>query len=138
MAGVFGIFIIIRLIKIVLGTLFHGYALHAARKCSLHLLRVIWSSFTHLLLYFANRSQSDQNQIRKHKQIRILLIKPYLMHDQEDLNAQSTQSVSISVVYSSRDLRTRLKLINSSIRNIIGLLLKRGGVASGQINFCFG
>jgi len=60
-AGVFGIFIVIRVIKLVIDTAIHGYALHTAygcslhlqiapRRCSLHLLGAIWSSLTHLLL----------------------------------------------------------------------------------------
>lgn len=62
-AGVFGIFIIIGLIKIVFDTLIHGYALHAAYGCSLHLLGAIWSSFTHLLLYLANSPQPQPDVI---------------------------------------------------------------------------
>lgn len=52
-AGVFGIFLIIRLIKVVIDTAIHGYALHTAYGCSMHLLGAIWSSLTHLLLHLA-------------------------------------------------------------------------------------
>lgn len=50
----FGIFIIIRVIKIIIDTAIHGYALHMAYGCSLHLLGAIWSSLTHLLLHLAH------------------------------------------------------------------------------------
>jgi len=48
-AGIFGIFIIIRVAKLVFDILIHGYALHSAYGCSIHLLGAIWSSITHLL-----------------------------------------------------------------------------------------
>lgn len=53
-AGIFGIFLIIRLIKIIIDTAIHGYALHTAYGCSMHLLGAIWSSLTHLLLHLAH------------------------------------------------------------------------------------
>lgn len=53
-ACIFSIFIIIKIIKIIFDTLIHGYALHAAYDCSLHLLGAVWSFFTHLLLHLAN------------------------------------------------------------------------------------
>jgi len=52
-AGVFGIFIVIRVIKLVIDTAIHEYALHTAYGCSLYLLGAIWSSLTHLLLHLA-------------------------------------------------------------------------------------
>lgn len=67
-AGIMGIFIIIRVIKIVIDTAIHGYALHTVYGCGLHLLGAIWSSLTHLLLHLARppprkRSRDDdQNQ----------------------------------------------------------------------------
>lgn len=52
-AGIMGIFIIIRVIKVVIDTLLHGYALHSVYGCSLHLLGALWSSITHLLLHLS-------------------------------------------------------------------------------------
>jgi len=52
-AGIFGIFLLIRLIKIVIDTAIHGYALHTAYGCGMHLLGALWSSITHLLLHLA-------------------------------------------------------------------------------------
>ncbi|XP_070151073.1 uncharacterized protein [Polyergus mexicanus] len=101
-AGVFGIFIIIRIIKIVFDTLIHGYALHAAYGCSLHLLGAIWSSFTHLLLYLANRPQPQPQ------------VTPENPPEHTDTNtvpnapAESTEPPTIPIVYTFRDLRARL------------------------------
>ncbi|XP_025996899.1 uncharacterized protein LOC113005487 [Solenopsis invicta] len=52
-AGLFGIFLIVRLIKIIIDTTIHGYALHTVYRCSMHLLGALWSSITHLLLHLA-------------------------------------------------------------------------------------
>lgn len=52
-AGVFGIFIVVRLIKLAVDTMIHGYALHSAYGCSLYVLGAIWSSLTNLLLHLA-------------------------------------------------------------------------------------
>ena len=40
-AGVFGIFVIIRIINLIIDTAIHGYALHSLYGCSLHLLRAV-------------------------------------------------------------------------------------------------
>lgn len=53
-AGVFGIFVIIRIIKLIIDTAIHGYALHMVYGCSIHLIGAIWSSLTHLLLQLAH------------------------------------------------------------------------------------
>ncbi|XP_050452145.1 uncharacterized protein LOC126851850 [Cataglyphis hispanica] len=98
-AGVFGIFIIIRIIKIVFDTLIHGYALHAAYGCSLHLLGAIWSSFTHLLLYLANRPQTDTNTPTTPKET---------CDQNTETNAPSNEPQEIPIVYTFRDLRARL------------------------------
>ncbi|KMQ82618.1 hypothetical protein RF55_22357 [Lasius niger] len=55
-AGVFGILVIVRIIKLLVDTAIHGYALHTAYGWSMHLFGAIWSSFTHLLLYLARGS----------------------------------------------------------------------------------
>ncbi|EZA48410.1 hypothetical protein X777_13882 [Ooceraea biroi] len=52
-AGVFGILLVVRLVKLTVDTMIHGYALHSAYGCSLYVLGAIWSSLTHLLLYLA-------------------------------------------------------------------------------------
>lgn len=52
-AGVMGIFLIIRFVKFAIDTAIHGYALHSAYGCTLHLVGAVWSSITHLLLHLA-------------------------------------------------------------------------------------
>jgi len=56
---------IIRLIKLVIDTAIHGYALHTVYGCSLHLLGALWSSLANLLLHLAREStrrSGDDNQ----------------------------------------------------------------------------
>jgi len=71
-AGLVGIFMIIRIIKLLIDTIIHGYALHTVYGCSLHLLGAVWSSLANLLLHLAkeppsrrpkgdNGHQSDDN-----------------------------------------------------------------------------
>ncbi|KMQ89865.1 hypothetical protein RF55_10448 [Lasius niger] len=63
-AGLFGILIIVRIVKIIIDASIHGYALHSAYGWSMHLLGAIWSSLTHLLLHLArgpvNRNNDDE------------------------------------------------------------------------------
>jgi len=59
--GVFGIFIVIRVIKLMIDTVIHGYTLHTAYGCSLHFLGDIWSSLTHLLLHLARGPTNKRN-----------------------------------------------------------------------------
>lgn len=54
-AGVLAIFIIIRVVKLIIDTVIHGYALHSVYGWSMHLLGAVWSSVTHLLLHIGGR-----------------------------------------------------------------------------------
>lgn len=56
-AGIIGLFALIRLIKLIIDTFIHGYALHTVYGWSLHLLGAIWDSVTHLLLHLAKKSE---------------------------------------------------------------------------------
>lgn len=68
-AGIFGIFLIIRLIKIIIDTAIHGYALHTAYGCSMHLLGALWSSITHLLLHLARPPpKKERNRLEEQRQ----------------------------------------------------------------------
>lgn len=50
-AGLLGIFIVVRIVKLIIDTLIHGYALHTVYGWSLHLVGAIWDSVTNLLLH---------------------------------------------------------------------------------------
>lgn len=52
-AGLIGIILIIRGIKLIVDTIIHGYALHTVYGWSMFLLGAIWDSVTHLLLHLA-------------------------------------------------------------------------------------
>lgn len=62
-AGMFGIFITIKLVKFVIDTTLHGYALHQVYGWSLHLLGAIWDSVTNVLIHLKHRKRQDK-QIR--------------------------------------------------------------------------
>ena len=104
-AGVFGIFIIIRLIKIIFDTLIHGYALHAAYGCSLHLLGAIWSSFTHLLLYLANRPQPQQERPQPDGTSQNT---PVDIMTEANTDTRTEEPQTIPIVYTFRDMRAKL------------------------------
>lgn len=62
-AGILGIVVIIRIIKLIIDTLVHGYALHTIYGWSLHLLGAIWSSVTSLLLHLGqSKNRPTQRQ----------------------------------------------------------------------------
>jgi len=50
-AGLLGIYLIVRIVKLLLDTLVHGYALHTVYGWSVYLLGAIWDSLTQLLLH---------------------------------------------------------------------------------------
>lgn len=60
-AGMFGVFVTIKLIKFVIDTALHGYALHQVYGWSVHLLGAIWDSVTNVLIHLkTNRSNRDE------------------------------------------------------------------------------
>ncbi|KYQ49650.1 hypothetical protein ALC60_11283 [Trachymyrmex zeteki] len=58
-AGVLAIFIIVRIVKLIIDTMIHGYALHTVYGWSLHLLGAVWSSVTHLLLHLGGKQREE-------------------------------------------------------------------------------
>ncbi|KMQ88976.1 hypothetical protein RF55_11456 [Lasius niger] len=56
-AGLIGIYLAVRIIKLILDTIVHGYALHTVYGWSLYLLGAIWDSLTNLLLHLRARHQ---------------------------------------------------------------------------------
>lgn len=48
----------IRLAKLIVDTIIHGYALHSIYDWSIHLFGSIWSSVTHLLLHLGRSPQT--------------------------------------------------------------------------------
>lgn len=59
-AGVIGIFLVIRIIKLVIDTCIHGYALHSLYGWSLYLLGALWSSITGLLVTLAHKREFNR------------------------------------------------------------------------------
>lgn len=64
-AGVLAIFIVVRVIKLIIDTMIHGYALHSVYGWSVHLLGAVWSSITHLLLHMGRGAEENSTTPRK-------------------------------------------------------------------------
>lgn len=58
-AGILGLIIIIRGVKLIADTVIHGYALHSIYGWSIHMLGALWRSVTHLLLHLAHNKADD-------------------------------------------------------------------------------
>ncbi|KAL6420212.1 hypothetical protein ACFW04_011772 [Cataglyphis niger] len=54
-AGIMGIYLGIRIFKLILDTIVHGYALHTVYGWSIYLIGAIWDSLTQLLLHLRQR-----------------------------------------------------------------------------------
>lgn len=64
-AGIITIVIILRLIKAIVDAFIHGYELHSAYGCGIHLIGALWTSITHLLMHNAltkSQQASDAEQ----------------------------------------------------------------------------
>lgn len=55
-------FIIFRIIKLLVDTIIHGYAIYSLYGFSVHLIGAIWNSVTQLLLHLAHQSDKKRNQ----------------------------------------------------------------------------
>ncbi|KYN15178.1 hypothetical protein ALC57_12607 [Trachymyrmex cornetzi] len=60
-AGLIGIYLIARVIKLLLDTFVHGYAVHTVYGWSVYLLGAVWDSLTQLLLYLGRYKPKDEN-----------------------------------------------------------------------------
>ncbi|KOC58647.1 hypothetical protein WH47_04874 [Habropoda laboriosa] len=58
-AGIIGVYITFKIIKIIIGTILNGIALHAAYGWSLRLIAAVWSSLTHFCIYLNQRNQNN-------------------------------------------------------------------------------
>jgi len=122
-AGVFGIFIIIRVIKLVIDTAIHGYALHTVYGCSLHLLGAIWSSLTHLLLHLARgptnkdnkRNSTDNEDLRRPSATNI----PKAPTEIPSNVSSSVNTNTLPIIY--KDLSERLHAIEQIPPTTIGI-----------------
>ncbi|XP_072764372.1 uncharacterized protein [Anoplolepis gracilipes] len=115
-AGILGVFIVIRVIKLTIDTAIHGYALHTVYGCSLHLLGAVWSSLTHLLLHLARgpvnrRKLQPEEEQSPPKQTESFLTTPTTPKDEHTINNTTAVNTTtlISTVYT--DLRERLNNI---------------------------
>jgi len=139
-AGVFGIFLIIRIIKLIIDTTIHGYALHIVYGCSMHLLGALWSSLTHLLLYLARGSVEAKLKSKKRKSTpsEVITIQPPVnqisatappIHIQNPPynNENGTLTTNVTV-HSYKDLCKRIDNIEQIPPNTSEFVFKRGEV----------
>jgi len=115
-AGVFGIFIIIRVIKLVIDTAIHGYALHTVYGCSLHLLGAIWSSLTHLLLHLARGPTNKDNEDSRQPSATNI---PKAPAEIPSNISSSVNTNSLPIIY--KDLNERLHAIEQIPPTTIGI-----------------
>lgn len=59
-AGVIGVYFFIRVIKLIMDTVIHGYAIHTIYGWSLHLLGSFWDSITHLIILLSQRKSKKK------------------------------------------------------------------------------
>jgi len=132
-AGVFGVLITIRLIKLVIDTTIHGYALHSAYGCSLYVLGAIWSSMTNLLLYFA-RGSSQRN---RPEELDNAISNERPTTPNRDANpgpsapngeTASVPHVNTSIIYT--DLQERLRLVEQFPTKTSEIVLNKEGVVT--------
>ena len=64
-AGVVGVFMIVRIVKLAIDTIIHGYALHTVYGCSLHLIGALWDSLTNLLLHLSRKIVDEEKEKNK-------------------------------------------------------------------------
>lgn len=62
-AGLIGIYLCARTMKLVLDTLVHGYALHTVYGWSIYLIGAIWDSLTQLLLHLGQKKPKKSNNL---------------------------------------------------------------------------
>lgn len=92
-AGVLAMFIIIRLVKLIIDTLIHGYALHSVYGWSVHLLGAVWSSITHLLLHLG-RNPRDEQSSKEDKPSSAPLAPPETVIVQQELSDKDHKEIS--------------------------------------------
>lgn len=62
-AGFIGVLMLCRLIKLLIDTFIHGYALYSLYGFSIHLIGAVWNSVTQLLLHLGNRQKDEVRSV---------------------------------------------------------------------------
>jgi len=128
-AGVFGVLITIRLIKLTIDIAIHGYALHSAYGCSLYILGAIWSSLTNLLLYFAKGSSRKGDPM----EINAVTNQPATAPSRSDsMISHNNEKPQVTTPMIYTDLQERLHLVEQFPPNTSEIVLNKGGVVTSQ------
>ncbi|XP_076384601.1 uncharacterized protein LOC143263768 [Megalopta genalis] len=67
MAGIIGIYIALRIVKLIVSTILNGIALHAAYGWSLQLLAACWSALAHFCLYLKDQDRGSGSEVTENK-----------------------------------------------------------------------
>lgn len=119
-AGILGIFIVIRVAKLIIDTLIHGYALHSIYGWSIHLIGAIWSSVTYLLLHLGRPNSAKEKENRQLEQVTTELFTPpttqplIIEQPPRPLPNQNHDVTPSNQTHPHRELR---QLLNSEPRN---------------------
>lgn len=93
-----GAYFCIRIIKLIIDTIIHGYALHTIYGWSIHLIGALWDSITNLLLHLAKGSNQEKEESKEEKEenegekesTNQIKINQETLHIQENINTSQT------------------------------------------------
>lgn len=68
-AGIIGIYFCIRVTKLIIDTVIHGYAIHTIYGWSLHMIGAFWDSVTNLILHLSRKPQKKQTSPEESRQM---------------------------------------------------------------------
>ena len=80
--GVIGFIMLCRLIKLMVDTIIHGYAIYSLYRFSIHLLGAIWNSVTLLLLHLGHQNKIERKT--EEKKIKQENMEQKRMNNEED------------------------------------------------------
>lgn len=92
-AGIIGIYLCGRVVKLILDTLVHGYALHTVYGWSVYLIGAIWDSLTQLLLHLGRKKTETENasapalEVTENNDIRLSDLQPRCRNENESERA---------------------------------------------------
>jgi len=93
-AGLLGVYLAARAIKLILDTIVHGYALHTVYGWSVYLLGAIWDSLTQLLLHLKtnNTRKQEQEKDKNNGDIEGSELKPIKENERSSPSASTDES----------------------------------------------
>lgn len=101
-AGIIGIILLIRGIKLIVDTIIHGYALHTVYGWSIFLIGAIWDSVTHLLLHLKrNLSETPEMPSESTETHELVSVRIPTVQEEVQRVQERTESASVTKPSSS-------------------------------------